>query len=115
LIGSVGAATPLAPAGNRFFRQYYGGLRVQSSQHTHVVDVTLGQNEAISGSRFAGAVMRFDGFYALPITSGNFVYLFGTATVRASPGHSSTDAGRDVYRIGVGMDFFQMLKALRSN
>lgn len=120
LIGSVGAATPLASAQNRFLRQYYGGVRVQSAKQTHVADVTLGQNEAVTGGRFAGAVMRVDGFYALPVTSGSFLYLFGTAILRASPARSGpadqgNDTGRDVYRIGVGVDFFQMLKALRNN
>lgn len=117
LIASQGAATPLTPNQNRFFRQYYGGVRVQSTQRTHVVDVTVGQNEAITGGRFQGAVLRFDSFYALPVTSTNFVYLFGTAIVRASPRAPGIggDTGRDVYRIGVGVDFFQMLKALRTN
>jgi hypothetical protein len=115
LIASVGAATPLASAQNRFFRQYYGGVRVQSTRQTHVVDVTLGQNEAVAGGRFAGAVMRVDGFYALPVTSGSFLYLFGTVIVRASPAHPGNDTGRDGYRIGVGVDFLQMLKALRNN
>lgn len=117
LIASQGAATPLSPNQNRFFRQYYGGVRVQSTQRTHVVDVTVGQNEAITGGRFQGAVLRFDSFYALPVSSANFLYLFGTAIVRASPRAPGTgsDTGRDVYRIGVGVDFFQMLKALRTN
>ena len=117
LIASQGAATPLAPNQNRFFRQYYGGVRVQSTQRTHVVDVTVGQNEAITGGRFQGAVLRFDSFYALPLTKGNYLYLFGTALLRASPRPPGigSDPGRDVYRIGVGVDFFQMLKALRTN
>ena len=37
---------PLVPNEDRFYRQYYGGLRVQSTQHTHIVDVSFGQNEA---------------------------------------------------------------------
>lgn len=117
LIASQGAATPLAPNQNRFFRQYYGGVRVQSTQRTHVVDVTVGQNEAITGGRFQGAVLRFDSFYALPLSGTNFLYLFGTAIFRASPRAPGIggDTGRDVYRIGIGVDFFQMLKALRTN
>ena len=116
LIASMGAAVPLDPAQTRFYRQYYGGLRLQSTRQTHVVDVTLGQNETATGGRFAGAVMRVDGFYALPVSSGSFLYLFGTAILRTSPTHSDNPAkGNDTYRIGVGVDFFQMLKALRSN
>ena len=108
---------PLVPNQDRFYRQYYGGLRVESTQHKHIVDVSFGQNEAITGGRFRGTVVRFDSFYALPLTPGNFLYLFGTAMVRAAPrapGEGNT-GGRDSYRIGVGVDFFQMLKALRTN
>lgn len=116
LIASEGAAMPLAPTGTRFYRQYYGGVRVQSSQHTHVADLALGQNEAITGGRLHGTVLRVDTFYALPVTGGNFLYLFGTVMLRASPRAPTIgDAGVDQYRIGVGVDVIQMLKALRTN
>lgn len=116
LIASEGAAMPLTPTGNRFYRQYYGGVRVQSTQHTHTVDVALGQNEAITGGRLRGMVMRVDTFYALPVTGGNFLYLFGTAMLRASPrAPAAGETGVDTYRIGVGVDVIQMLKALRTN
>src|SRR5665213_4289717 len=116
LIASEGAAMPLAPTGNRFYRQYYGGVRVQSTQHTHILDVSLGQNEAITGGTLHGMVMRVDGFYALPVSGGNFLYLFGTVMLRATPGApGSGDGGHDSYRVGVGVDLVQMLKALRTN
>ncbi len=117
LIASQGVAMPLVPNEDRFYRQYYGGLRVQSTQHTHIVDVSFGQNEAITGGRFRGSVARFDSFYAFPLTPGNFLYLFGTAMVRASPRAPGVGnaGGHDSYRIGVGVDLFQMLKALRTN
>ena len=76
LIASCSPSMPLAPTGDRFFRQYYGGIHAQSTQRTHIVDVTLGQNEAITGGRLRGTVMRVDSFYALPVTGGNFPYLF---------------------------------------
>jgi hypothetical protein len=115
LIASEGAAMPLAPTGNRFYRQYYGGLRVQSTQHSHVVDISLGQNEATTGGTLHGTVLRVDAFYALPVTGGNVLYLFGTALLRASPRPDRSTAGVDTYRIGVGVDVVQMLKALRTN
>jgi len=115
LIASEGAAMPLAAPGNRFYRQYYAGVRVQSTQQKHVVDVTFGQNEAITGGRLHGMVLRVDTFYALPVTGGNFLYLFGTAMLRASPHPAPADTGVDTYRIGVGVDVIQMLKALRTN
>jgi hypothetical protein len=117
LIASQGAAMPLVPNEDRFYRQYYAGLRVESTQRTHTVDVSFGQNEAITGGRFRGTVARFDSFYAFPLTPGNFLYLFGSAMVRASPRSpgAGNAGGHDSYRIGVGVDFFQMLKALRTN
>jgi hypothetical protein len=56
-----------------------------------------------------------DTFYALPVTGGNFLYLFGSAMLRASPHPTPGDTGVDTYRIGVGVDVIQMLKALRTN
>ena len=88
---------------------------MQSTQRTHIVDVTVGQNEAITGGRLRGTVLRVDSFYALPVTGGNFLYLFGTAMVRASPRAPGIAGGVDSYRIGVGVDVIQMLKALRTN
>ena len=107
---------PLTSTGDRFYRQYYGGVRVQSTQRSHVVDVSLGQNEAITGGSLRGTVMRVDSFYALPVSGGNFFYLFGTVMLRATPGApGSGDGGHDSYRVGVGVDLVQMLKALRTN
>ena len=115
VIAGAGASTALASAQSRFLRQYYGGLRVESAKHTHIAAVMVGQNEVVTGGSLAGAVVRFDGFYSLPLPDGTAVYLFGTAILRAAPGHSTTDNGRDSYRIGLGVDVFQILKALRSN
>lgn len=120
-IASLGAAMPLAPATSlpatqsRFWRQYYGGVRISSTQRAHIVDVSLGQNEAVTGGRFQGAVLRIDGFYGLPISNGNSVYLFGTALLRTSPRVSASDTGADSYRIGLAVDIVQILKALHIN
>ena len=121
-IASIGAAMPLSasattlPVGQaRFWSEYYGGVRVSSTQRAHMVDVTLGQNEAVTGGLFQGAVARFDGFYALPLSNGNLIYLFGTAMLRTSPRPSPAGAGTDSYRIGLAVDVFQILKTLHIN
>jgi hypothetical protein len=125
-IASVGAAVPLAATPPplltqaRFWRQYYGGVRVQSTQRAHIVDVTLGQNEAITGGGLHGMVMRFDAFYALPlnrgnVTSGKVISLFATAILKTSPRSPASDTGSDSYRVGIEADLVQMLKALRIN
>jgi len=114
LIASDGATAPLnpEPGRDRFFRQYYGGVRVASQLKSPLLlDVEIGQNEAITGGRLAATVLRFDSFYALPVPGAGFVYLYGTMLMKTSAG----GAGSDLYRLGVGIDFVQLLKALRNN
>jgi len=114
LIGSYGATAPLnlGAGRNRFLRQYYGGIRIASRLKSPLtLDVEIGQNEAITGGRLASTVLRFDSFYALPAPGAGFVYLYGTMMMKTSAG----GAGSDLYRLGVGIDFVQLLKALRNN
>jgi len=114
LIASYGATTPfnVDSGRNRFFRQYYGGLRVASQLKAPLtLDVGVGQNEVITGGRLAGTVLRFDSFYALPVAGTGFVYLYGTMMMKITAG----GAGTDLYRLGVGIDLVQLLKALRNN
>ena len=114
LIASFGATAPvnLDAGRHRFFRQYYGGVRVASQLKTPLtLDVAVGQNEAITGGRLEGTVLRFDSFYALPVPGAAFVYLEGTMLMKTS----TKGAGSDLYRLGVGIDFVQLLKALRNN
>ena len=120
-IASVGASVPIAPASqlplaqSRFLRQYYAGVRVFSKPRGHIVDVSFGQNEAVTGGSLQGMVARFDAYYALPLSSGNVISLFGTAMMKTSPRTSRGDTGSDSYRIGLAADLFQILKALRIN
>jgi hypothetical protein len=147
---------------NRFFRQYYGGLRLKSYYVRHrpdnpdaddvsaadsdealdnifpgILDVTFGQNEAVTGGELHGGVVRIDGIYPLPFISGDkkgSVYVFGSALMKlrhpkilapvilqppdatvAVPGANvllqqlpTQDA--DHYRIGVGVDLIRLIK-----
>jgi hypothetical protein len=114
LIASYGATAPLHldSGRNRFFRQYYGGVRVASQLKSPLtLDVAIGQNEAITGGRLEGTILRFDSFYALPVPGAGFVYLYGTMNMKTS----ARGAGSDLYRLGVGIDLVQLLKALRNN
>ena len=74
-------------------------------------DAAVGQNETVTGGALQGAALRFDSFYALPAPGGDFVYLYGTLLMKAN----GRGAGSDLYRLGVGIDLVQLLKALRSN
>jgi len=114
LVASYGATAPvnLDAGRDRFFREYYGGVRVASQLKTPLtLDVAVGQNEVITGGRLEGTVLRFDSFYGLPVPGAAFVYLEGTMLMKTS----ARGAGSDLYRLGVGIDFVQLLKALRNN
>ena len=114
LIASYGATAPLNldSGRSRFFRQYYSGVRVASQLKAPLtLDAGVGQNEVITGGRLEGTVLRFDSFYALPVPGADFVYLYGTMLMKAN----GRGPGSDLYRLGVGIDFVQLVKALRNN
>jgi hypothetical protein len=77
---------------DRFFRQYYVGLRAQTfffNRHNVPIqrfpaqfDIQWGQNEYVTGGRLHGSVLRFDGYFPLPYEKARFINLFGTAFMR---------------------------------
>lgn len=83
---------------NRFFRQYYGGLRLKTyyvRKHTNeldnvfpgIIDLTFGQNESITGGGLYGGIARLDGIYPLPFIRGKYkgsLYVFGSALMKLS-------------------------------
>ncbi len=83
---------------NRFFRQYYAGLRIQAfffnpynmpmKRFPAMFDVTYGQNEFVSGGNLHGGVFRLDGYFPLPYEDLKFINLFGTALLH--PGRART-------------------------
>jgi hypothetical protein len=79
----------------RFWRQYYAGLRIQShfyqwngapsSVPMRTVDLLFGQNETVTGGRWRGSVVRIDFFQPIAdFTSGVTIYVFGTASFKPS-------------------------------
>ncbi|HYL10592.1 MAG TPA: hypothetical protein VEU31_07635 [Candidatus Acidoferrales bacterium] len=134
---------------DKFFRQYYAGIRLKTFYYDRdtdepqrrfpaTLDVVFGQNEAVTGGRLHRMVMRIEGFYPLPYSETNFMYLFGTADLILSRAHinnavilqpatnnpaipdptilliSTPQLNRDHYRIGVGMDFLQVISKIKS-
>ena len=78
---------------NRFFRQYYGGLRLKSyfvkkgtedlaNIFPGIIDVTFGQNESVTGGELHGGVVRIDGIYPFPFAGGGSIYVFGSALMK---------------------------------
>jgi hypothetical protein len=101
-----------------------------------MLDVTFGQSEAVTGGRLHKFVFGLDGFYVLPFpTDYRFLYLFGSAKFKvggpktiktpflldtSASSVKVTDANvfiadpipsnRDVYRIGFGVDLFELFR-----
>ncbi len=101
-----------------------------------MLDVTFGQSEAVTGGKLHKFVFGLDGFYVLPFpTEYRFLYLFGSAKFKVggpksiktpflldTPASSVkvTDpsvfiadpmpSNRDVYRIGFGVDLFELFR-----
>jgi hypothetical protein len=84
---------------NRFFRQYFVGLRLKSyyvkANHIDeldaifpgILDVTFGQNESVTGGELHGGVVKIEGIYPLPFIKGGkrgSFYVFGSALMKLS-------------------------------
>jgi hypothetical protein len=90
----------MPPDRERFFRQYGGGIRYTSydpnkkQQAPSMFTASIGQDQAISGGRYVGAVMKFDAFYPLPFSTSEhdfgFIYLFGTANLAVAKPKANT-------------------------
>ena len=103
---------------------------------------TLGQDQLITEGGYKGAVAKIDVFYPLPIGKDDgkfkFLFLFGTVNMRISKPTNGTPlalapaeatvniydpnvrvfsapSARDTYRIGVGVDFVNLLNSWRGS
>jgi hypothetical protein len=131
---------------DRFFRQYYAGLRVQTfffnkynvpmQRFPAQFDLSLGQNEFVTGGRLHGPVIRMESFFPLPYEPMKFINLFATAQIipgkpkigtplvlQPAPADTVVPAAnvalvpipqpnRDHYRIGIGIDFIPFFQKL---
>lgn len=121
---------------DRFFRQYFMGLRIRSYHQEgfpSMLDVTFGQNSAVTGGQLRHFVLGLDGSYRLKLMDNAF-YIFGSAnlkiggpkysgvpfildpaetTVKLSDANvviTSRQSNRDFYRIGFGVDLIALFK-----
>jgi hypothetical protein len=135
----------VSPDRDRFFRQFYAGLRLQThyfdyenpdvplKRYPATLDITYGQNEAVTGGRLRGGVIRLEGFFPLPYEGLKFINLFGTALIKptrtqiteplileAAPTGTTVPANnvflftqpqinRDYYKVGVGIDLMSLI------
>lgn len=145
-------AVPNTP---NFFPKYSAGFRIvnryagtsngptscleSSPCERGYVDFTIGQSAALTSGTLKHTVFTIDSIHPLPVPNINFLYLFGSASMRfyhlpqsVSPlvlqtGTATTapSAGtlvipltqpdRDFYRIGVGVNIAQIFTALTGN
>ncbi|HKG14793.1 MAG TPA: hypothetical protein VKB12_15810 [Pyrinomonadaceae bacterium] len=99
------------PDRDRFLRQFYAGVRFKTfyyekdgsliNRFPAVLDVMLGQNEAVTGGKLKNDVsddngriigrkrsyvLRLEAFYPFPIKEASFLYLYGTAMMKVGGG-----------------------------
>jgi hypothetical protein len=151
------------PDRSRFFRRYYTGVRLKTyyfSRDVHsfckpfesragdegncnspydifpaIIDLTVGQDEAVTAGRFTGVLFRTEAVYPLPWYQGIHIFgsiytkiqrehapgqPFGPYTIQAPPSGGATDLNtfrfplppldRDYFRVGVGVDLIQVFK-----
>ncbi len=137
------------PDRNRFFRRYFAGLRLKSyyvrddfpdeldTIFPGIIDITVGQNESVTGGALRGVVFGVEGIYPLPFIKGKqrgSLYVFGSARVKLndakiespvflqppdSPVAVPSDKvfiqqlpprDSDYYRLGIGVDLIRLIK-----
>jgi hypothetical protein len=127
-----------AYGGLRLMTHYLGDTSKVRAPETF--DLTYGFNESITGGRIHGGVIRIEGFVPIPYSGLSWIYFFGTGifkpggkAIATSPflldkapdGTLPTNVGavvistpqadRDYYRIGVGIDFIDVVKKIQAS
>jgi hypothetical protein len=76
---------------SNFLFKYGGGFRYTqiyapktpgTSPYSGMLDVTMGQDETVTGGRMHGAVFKVDGQTPFPYGNLSFIYFFGSASIR---------------------------------
>jgi len=139
--------TFVTPDRSRFFRRYFTGFRLKSYYFSKdvkgeapydifpgIIDLTFGQDEAVTGGLLRGVLFRAEAAYPMPFYQGIHIYAsvysalgrnrpsvpFSAFTIQAPDAGSNNDANtfrfsvpplnRDYFRIGVGVDVIQVFK-----
>jgi hypothetical protein len=131
----------------RFYRHYEAGFRFRTYGEDFVnhvlrfpgiMDLTVGQNEYVTGGQLHGVVVHFGGFLPIPIPKVEGIYAFGSidAEINGPTGSgqqlllepvpstanvtylspsvysiSVSQPNRDRYRFGVGIDLYHLITA----
>lgn len=140
---------------SRFFRRYYGGVRLKTYFFSPdvrvgcddrkqcdapydifpgIIDISAGQDEAVTAGRFKDVLLRVEGVYPLPFYPG--LHIFGSIYTVIKPNHTDfplvpftintptngtandlntfrfapPPLNRDYFRFGIGIDLIQVFK-----
>lgn len=134
---------------SRFFRHYEGGFRLKLYAHDYdedssnpqlrfpgIIDLTVGQNEYVTGGIFHGPVVHIGGSLPVPRLDGWYAFGSGDFALQkniSEPQILFTQAGgnitlatanvfvvptpqpnRDRYMLGVGIDLYHLIAKYRS-
>jgi hypothetical protein len=134
---------------SRFFRHYEGGFRLKIYAHDYsegdpnpqlrfpgIIDLTIGQNEYVTGGGFRGPVIHIGGSLPIPRLDGWYAFGsgdFSTLKNIPEPQLNLTQAGgtialsspnvfviptpqpnRDRYMLGVGIDLYHLIAKYKS-
>jgi hypothetical protein len=129
---------------SNFLLKYGAGVRFtmiyppkdQQPAYAGSIDFSIGQDQAITGGKFHGAVFKIDGFYPLALGKNSFLYLFGSTAIKTTGNMSQTQIilasapnptaplsadvtvlplavpNRDFNRIGIGVNITSIFCAL---
>ena len=137
------------PDRSHYYRHYFAGFRLMNHNlgqsggmndaRAAMLDLTVGQDEAVTGGQLRGPVIRVNAFTPFQFGTGNkandVIYFFATASLATNPVQTqnrvflepavnvtATDptvalvpirhSTRDSYRLGVGIDLLRLIRNL---
>jgi hypothetical protein len=142
---SVTTVSFAAEGRSNFLTKYGAGVRLTNiypakgdqAAYAGSVDLSMGQDQSITGGKFQGVVFRIDTVYPLALGSSPYLYLFGFAAMKTTRNMTSqpiilstassvtvpspsvvvlplTQPDRDFYRFGVGLNITALFCNLSS-
>jgi hypothetical protein len=130
-----------------FLMKYGAGLRFthtypakgNQAAYSGSIDISIGQDQSITGGTFHGAVFRLDAVYPLAFGASPYLYLFGSASMKTTKNVNEqplvlstapapalplptsvvvvplTQPDRDFYRFGVGVNITAIFCKMTTN
>lgn len=118
------------------FTHIYPAKATGGSPYSGMLDLTLGQDQTITGGALSGVVFKMDAQYPLPFSSLSAIYFFGSTSVRIARNQndptitmtsttgapaipdpsilvlSTEQPNRDFYRFGIGLNLTDVFSSV---